>query len=467
MKKLTLTLDSFSKAEKRNFAYFIDSPYFNQREDVKILYQWILKNPKSEIGESTFKAIYPNTPISEQRSRLVLSYLQRLAEEFLSHEHWRQKPGAYEGSLLQVMRIRGLENHFNEVLRTAKQTLDQQDLRNSDYHIQLGQVLWEEARFESLRNPTESKYLEHLSDHSDLTWILQKLRFLCLNRMQHTMYKFEYILPLRSEVEVIIVQRAMLNNAAVATWYYCLKMLEEPESILFFDQFKAAYLNQNQLFDHEEIRDLYLFALNYCIRRANSGEKIFFHDIMGFYKDGLKKGYILDNGVLSRSTYHNIVAAGLQTFEFEWVEEFIANYKNYLERTYRDSSYSFNMARLEFARKRYDNALVLLQHSHYYDPLLNLAAKTMSLKIYYELGEHDLLEAHLEALKIYIRRKVTMGYHRTNYLNLVKYTLKLITINRFNKKEIENLSKKIAAEPVLTERDWLLEQLAKDINAKP
>jgi hypothetical protein len=352
-----------------------------------------------------------------------------------------------------------LGNHLNEVLRSAKHVLEQQPLRNNEYHIKLGQVLWEEARFESLQNPTEPKYLAQLSDHADLTWVLQKLRYLCLNRMQHTMYKFEYLLPLRSEVEAIIIDRAMLDNVAVATWFYCLKMLEEPESPDYFNQFKAVFLNQNQLFDHEELRDLYLFALNYCIRRANAGQKDFFHDIMGFYKDGLQKGYILDNGVLSRSTYHNIVAAGLKTLEFEWVEDFIAQYKNYLERSYRDSSYSFNMARLEFARKHYDKALQLLQHSHYYDPLLNLSAKTMSLKIYYELKEHDLLQAHLEALKTYIRRKVTMGYHRTNYLNLVKYTLKLLSVNRFNKKEVEKLQQKIIAEPVLTERDWLLEQL--------
>lgn len=172
------------------------------------------------------------------------------------------------------------------------------------------------------------------------------------------------------------------------------------------------------------------------------------------------RGYLPENGVLSRFTYHNVVAAGLQTLEFEWVEDFIVRYKNALERTYRDSSYSFNLARLEFKRKRYGDALQLLQHTNYYDPLLSLAARTMSLKIYYELNEYDLLDSHLEALKNYIRRKTALGYHRSNYLNLVRYIQKMISINRSNKTEVESLKQKILAEPVLTEREWLLEQLA-------
>jgi tetratricopeptide (TPR) repeat protein len=218
-------------------------------------------------------------------------------------------------------------------------------------------------------------------------------------------------------------------------------------------------LEQDQIFDAEEIRDLHLFAINYCIRRVNKGQTTFFHDIMDFYKDGLAKGYLLENGVLSRFTYHNIVAAALQTSEFEWVEDFIGRYKNALERSYRDSSYSFNRARLEFKRKRYGEALALLQHSNYYDPLLSLAARTMSLKIYYELQEFNLLEAHLEALKNYIRRKTVLGYHRAHYLNLAKYTEKMISINHRDKQEVETLRQKILAEPNLTEREWLLEQL--------
>ena len=457
--KLTGTLATLSKPELRAFGQFIVSPFFNQRTDVVRLYQWLLKGRPVEPKTALFEYIFPEAPFDGQKLRLVFSYLQQLAEQFLACQQWRSSPGAYEVDLARAMRRRGLEVQFQEAMKTAKNALECQPLRNSDYFLRQEQLLWEEARFESLRNPTEIRYLEKLSDNADLIWATQKLRYFCLNRTQRIMYQTDSTLRLRSELETAIEHCGLLGFPAISTWYNCLKMLEEPGSEVYFTQFKQSFLEQGQLFNDDETRDLYLFALNYCIRKVNDGQRQFFHDIMDLYKDGLLKGYLFDKGVLSRYTYHNIVAAGLQTREFEWVEDFIGRYRNALERSYRDSSYSFNLARLEFTRKRYDAALSLLQHSNYYDPLLSLAAKTMSLKIYYELGEFDLLHAHLEALKNYIRRKAMLGYHRDNYLKLVRYTQKLLSINPFNKSEVRNLKQKIAGEPVLTEREWLLEQL--------
>lgn len=458
--KLEQTLESISVKEKRRFGEFVASPFFNKREDVARLYGWLQQGKPLEPREQVFRHLYPKIAFDRQKLALTMSRLQRLAEQFLAYQHWRGKQSAFEIDLLQVFRHRGLELHFEETLRTAKSTLEQQPLRNADYYASRRQLMWEEARFGQKKNATDLKILSRLSDNADVLWVTQKLHYLCLHRTQQVLYKSREEFRLSREVEEILLKYGLLEVPTVLIWYYCLKMLENPDSQAFFAKFKQPLLEQGHLFDASEIRDLFLFAINYCIRQVNEGHTSFFHDIMDFYKNGLSKGYLLENGVLSRFTYHNIVAAGLQTLEFEWVEDFIARYKNALERTYRESSYSFNLARLEFKRKRYDDALRLLQHTNYYDPLLSLAARTMSLKIYYETGEFDLLDSHLEALKNYIRRKTSLGYHRANYLNLVRYTRKLISINRSDKAEVESLKRKVMAEPVLTEREWLLEQLA-------
>lgn len=458
--KLEQTIQVLNTKERRSFAEFIASPFFNRRSDVVRLYEWLQEGKRLESRELVFGHVYPGVSFDRQKLHLTMSTLQGLAEQFLAYRHWRDKPAAYETELVQALRQRGLESHFEEALRTAKHTLERHPLRNGDYYARLGQILWEEARFDQLRNRTEVKFLSQLFDNADLAWLTQKLRFLCLHRTQQILYKADDTLQWSRELEGILSRHDLRQAPTVGIWYYCLKMLENTDSQEYFNQFKQPLLEQGHLFDAEEIRDLHLFAINYCIRRVNEGHTAFFHDIMDFYKDGLAKGYLMENGVLSRFTYHNIVAAGLQTLEFEWVEDFIGRYKNALERSYRDSSYSFNLARLEFKRKHYGAALTLLQHSNYYDPLLNLAARTMSLKIYYELQEYDLLFSHLEAFKNYIRRKTVLGYHRANYLNLVRYTRQLISINRFDRTEVEVLKQKILNEPVLTERDWLVEQLS-------
>ncbi|MCB0578048.1 MAG: hypothetical protein KDD10_01900, partial [Phaeodactylibacter sp.] len=104
-------------------------------------------------------------------------------------------------------------------------------------------------------------------------------------------------------------------------------------------------------------------------------------------------------------------------------------------------------------------ALEYLQRSEYQDLLLNLAAKTLMIKAFYELGEYDTLESHLDAMKVFLRRKDIIGYHRRNYRCIIRYTQKLLHLNRHDREEVEGLRKMIEGEEVLTERAWLLEQV--------
>ena len=91
--------------------------------------------------------------------------------------------------------------------------------------------------------------------------------------------------------------------------------------------------------------------------------------------------------------------------------------------------------------------------------MVNLLAKTVLLKIFYELNEFDLLHSHLDAMKNYIRRKQVIGYHKTNSLNIIKYVSQLIKLNPFDKKAQNDLRQRIEKEEILTEREWLLEQV--------
>ena len=85
----------------------------------------------------------------------------------------------------------------------------------------------------------------------------------------------------------------------------------------------------------------------------------------------------------------------------------------------------------------------------------------MLLKIYFELKEFTLLESHLDTMKVFIRRKKVIGYHQTNYLNIVRFTKKILTTNLFDKSKKTKLREEIENEKILTEKEWLLEQLEK------
>jgi hypothetical protein len=262
------------------------------------------------------------------------------------------------------------------------------------------------------------------------------------------------------------------QHAALRIYYYCYWSLKNSIQVAHFEQFRNDLLSQYLIFSESDIRDLYLMAINYCIKKNNSGEVDFARQGLELYKTALEQGFLLENNILSRFTYHNIVAWALLQKEYDWTEQFINGYKNRLERTYRDSMFSFCTAKLAYSRKQYEVVLELLQKAEYRDTLLALAAKTILMKIYYETDEFDALDAHLASMRTYLSRKRVMGYHKTNYLNIINYTKKIsenagINVG-INAGRVQNpasvisrnaLREAIEKENILTEKEWLLAQL--------
>jgi|GEM_PF-1439354 len=60
---------------------------------------------------------------------------------------------------------------------------------------------------------------------------------------------------------------------------------------------------------------------------------------------------------------------------------------------------------------------------------------------------------------LFLRRQRAIGYHKLNYLNIVKFTKKLILHNPNNKSERNTLRILIEAEEKLPEKEWFLEML--------
>jgi hypothetical protein len=315
----------------------------------------------------------------------------------------------------------------------------------------------EQYRFTAAASRTTEHNLQAVTDNLDIAYFAQKLRQACLLLSHQAVYKTAYRFGMLGEVLAHVEAQQLLYIPAIAVYYHCYRALTEPEQPEHFHQLKKLLVEEYEKFPQPEIADLYLLAINFCIKRYNEGGREYLADEFDLYREGLKREYFLNNGVLSRFTYRNVVTIGLVMRAFDWVENFIHEFRDRLEKRHRESMFSFNLARLEYERRNYGAALQLLQKSEYADLLLNLAAKTVVLKIFFETDETDALESHLAAMQRFIRRKKIMGYHRENYLNLIHFTRRLLEV--FEKKELEALREEIAGAKAVAEREWLLGQV--------
>ncbi len=459
--RLLSLLRTFSKKELRDLRKFIASPFYNQRKDVADLLD-LLGNCINSGGpgpdkQIVFKKLYGTaTPFDDHKVRMAMSFLMKLAGQFLVLQEFRKEEVAVKTRLAAIYRRRSLPKHFERTMREARQALDGSKFRNARFYHLGHDLQMEEYRFNAAQRRIADHDLQALADNFDISYFSRKLRQACLLLSHQAVYKKEYRFGLLDAILQQVEQEGLLAVPAISVYYYCYRALTQPDKPSYFHQLTKLLVEEGQKFPKNEIADLYLLAINFCIRRYNEGEAAYLSDEFNLYKDGLEKGYLLNNGVLSRFAYRNVVTTGLALKEYGWVEKFILRFKDSLEKNHRESMFSFSLARLEFERRNFGQALQLLQKSEYRDLLLNTAAKTLMLKIFYETGEYGALDSHLNAMQRFLRRKDIMGYHKEHYLNTIQFTRKLL--ETMDGKALTILKKEIEAAKSVAEKGWLLEQ---------
>ncbi|MCB0556927.1 MAG: hypothetical protein KDD02_25495 [Phaeodactylibacter sp.] len=458
--RLINLIATLRKPEIRALRKFLRSPFFNQREDVVQLFQLLTEQPVAPDKETVFAHLYPGQAYDAQQVRYAMSWLLKLIEQYLALQPYLDDRFRMQLATVRAYRERQLPKHFAQSLRQLQQLQENQPLRQAEYYEARFDIQLEQYQFTASQKRLSEHNLQEVSDSLDLAFLAKKLRQACLLRSHQAVYQRDYDFGLLDTVIQYIEERELLSIPALAVYYHCYFALSGREADANFKAFLELLFQQGGLFPAHEARDLYLLALNYCIRRLNEGEENYAREGLSLYKKGLQAGILAPGGNLSRFTYRNVVAMALKEKELEWAEHFIHLYKECLPREHQESMFSFSLARLAYERRQYGQVLEWLQKAEYEDLLLNLAAKTLLLKTYYELGEEELLESHLEAMKVFLRRKEIIGYHRLNYRNIIRYTHQLLRLNSHNRQAAQLLRDKIEVETVLTEKAWLLAQLA-------
>ncbi|MCO6490991.1 MAG: hypothetical protein J5I98_21415 [Phaeodactylibacter sp.] len=461
--RLLAVLESLNKKEVRELRKLLRSPFFNQREDVVLLFEfiaeWLFTLKTAPTKERAFEALYPGRPYDAQQVRYAMSWLLKAIESYLALQPWLADERQQMAELARAYRERRLPKHFRQTMRQLNRRQQEQPIRNAEYFEYEYRIQLEQYAFTASRKRTGEHNLQEISDTIDLAFVARKLRQTCFLLAHQAVYKREYDFGLLEEALRFVDKKGLLRFPTIAGYYHCYHALSGIEPERHFQEFKAILLRQSQRFPADEARDLYLLAINYCIRELNAGREGYAREGLDLYKEGFRTGMLLQEGQISRFTYRNAVAMALKEGELAWAENFIRDFRDKLPKEHQESMHSFSLARLAYVRRQYGHALEYLQRSEYQDLLLNLAAKTLMIKAFYELGEFDTLESHLDAMKVFLRRKDIIGYHRRNYRNIIRYTQKLLHLNRHDREEAEGLRKAIEGEEVLTERAWLLEQV--------
>lgn len=445
---LSEILRALPPSDLRALEKFIRSPYHVTHPGVPALFE-NLTSGAVEKPETDPRRLYHLT-----------NYLLEAVEKFLALRVWEQRPHECHRATLQHLRLLRLDRAGDGMFRYARKRLDADSLRGSDFHrndyllhLEAYYRLQQEGRAKSA-NPQE------LADAQDVAFISEKLRTGCLLLSHQAVTKRAYDKGLLDHVLQFLEGHRYLQIPAVAAYYHgYFAQLGEPNADDHFDALKNILEQHAGRFPVADMHDLYLMAINFCIRRINQADERFFREIFELYQSGLRQGALLENGTLSRWTYNNIAVTALKLREFDWVHAFLHDFAPFLPENHREGAFNFNIARYCYDTGDYRQAMQHLLRMEYDDVLQNLIAKTMLCKIYYELDETDALENQLDSIQIYIRRKKVLGYHKDNYTAFVRFMRKLLAHRPGNTLETGKFRSEIENAPTLTEKEWFLQRV--------
>ncbi|MEM1321012.1 MAG: hypothetical protein AAGG75_12235 [Bacteroidota bacterium] len=461
-------LKQFSRRDWRELGKMVRSSYFNQREDVVRLFSYLEQKMKTAGSrelerEKVFRFVFKKETFDQQKLRYTTSFLFNIVKRYLIQVELEADKIQAQQYLYRGMRKKGLEVFFTKELSNTTALLEKGRYRDSHFYLKNYQLGMDDAISKMPQRRIGAMNFQSIGDFLNISYLSSMLRLSCNIQSHGTISGQVYDVNLLKEVLSLIQSGQYIDIPAVALYYRCYQAIEFLKngdlhhSELNFNELKMLINRHWKLFPPSEIRDIYLFTINYCIKRLNAGDKEYIREAFELFRSGLENETLLEEGFISSFTYKNITRLGVALKEHQWVEQFLENYKNYLHPRIKDNAWRYNLAFFFFQQEKYKSAMQLLVLVEFKDTLNNLDARRMLLKSYFELGEYDALDSLLDSFSRYINRQKELGYHKDNYLNLIRFVKKVIHTNE--KEKLKELKADILNTSALAEKEWLLEKI--------
>lgn len=446
--------------ECRLFRQWLASPFHNQREDLRQLYDYIHRHQASRPALLTkpqaWASLFPAQGYDEAKMNLLLSLLLRQLRDYLAWREWQSDRPLPRVHYLRALRKGGLDAEFEREWQEAQSELEALPYRDEWYHQWCVQLQREQYEQLVVRQRAVHFPVAPMVTHGRMAYWLGQLRLMCTQAVARSV----------SPKEAESVPALNLHDLPPAPedpvlrlYLRLLAALRELDEAAFFEA-KGLIMAHWMLFHENERRDLYLLALNVCIRKINGGRPAFLREAFDLYRHGLENRALFVNGYLSRFTYKNVTTAGILCGEKAWVRQFLEDYKPCLHPRERQHAYLYNLAVYFFRLPDYDAALELLREANFGDDsLTNLDARSMLLRIYYERGFIEALESLLDSFAAYLRRRADIGYQKQNYENLIRFVRQMLRKWPLQAADRLALRQEVEQTPALAEREWLLGQL--------
>ncbi len=265
-----------NKKQERRLKKALQSPVYNREVPIQRLFEWLERQKKRKKPDlhpkSAYTFIHTKKPFDAADFYALKSRLLHIIERFLTAEALEANPLKAKTELIKTYRNKKLPKHFKQNMREARTLLDKQTQRNSQFHFFQYQLEVEQFEMEGRETRTRQTNLQALTNELNAFFIAEKLRWATIMQSHQAVYKSEYKQPFLATVLQVVETGDWLTVPSIAVYYYSYKALTHPDEEENFSQLKKLIQEQGQLFPENELREVYTIAINFGVKKLNTGK---------------------------------------------------------------------------------------------------------------------------------------------------------------------------------------------------
>jgi len=454
----TLTLE-----ERRWLRKWIQSPFHNNNPQLTELLHFLdTRDALTTVTlrrERVFAAVFGNAPYNDSKLRHLLSDFLRQLETFSAWRLRLESPRRHQISVLKTYRLRGLAARADTLSIALEKELEELPARNSAEYLDIYRLKEENYLRAAAQVRATTHHLQETLNAFRYYFAVETLKNACIAQANAVLTRHEYTIPYVEEVLKDVEQGRFNNEPIILFYYHAYCALSRPNTLIHYQALRTQLPQTGLRLAKEELQLILLAAINFCIGRMNAGEAGFAREAFELYRFGLDGEILLHNGYLSRFTFKNAVTVALKLGATDWTASFIDRFGSHLEVTWQSSYIRFCKARLAYANHTPETVESLLHNLEFDDVFLNLDARVLLVKIYFENRRFRLLKSMLVTFERFLTRKKDKisVVHFQNYQNFIRLTGKLIAIVETPSTNANDLKILIEQTKPLAERTWLME----------
>ncbi len=480
-------LKTFSEDELDRFNEFINSSFFNANKKLCLLYKklrrYALGSPTftNEIRLKIYQDVYGKcTKIKQltatQKNMLTkaLSNLLSLAEKFIMVEQLDHNDATQYDLLFPELIKREQMLLYNRRLKAIQKELDGEQKKGLIYFNNRFKLysLEEIALFLENKLHKEDNY-DELQYHLDTKYLIEKLSYHLAKITQQNKYahkKFN-LKPFYSLTNLLELPEYKFNP--IIKLYVLNIDLVEKDDEFTFKELSNTLKNNQDIIPMRTLRPFYKNLTNYCGEQIAKGNLMYFDFLFDIYKDMDAGNIFVNDGTINVGLLKNIITIACRVNAFNWADEKLAYYIDYVPKVMRNNVYHYNKGIIAFNQNKFTEVLTHFIEVRKIDDTHELNLRIVRLQCYYEADEY--YEAHtqqmIHSLKVYIndnkrlsKKQKTAYYNFVIVFNMI-YKFKDIPNKRTRlakiKNTLPNIKDKLLQFDLLREKKWLLNKIQK------